>query len=73
MSDKPAHKVRIGLITATIWKNEPENGTPFYTVQLQRTYKNGAGEWKSSDTLNHDDLLNASKVLQRAEGWIAAQ
>ncbi|SEN54239.1 hypothetical protein SAMN04488077_1208 [Roseovarius tolerans] len=71
MSDKPAKKFRIGFITATIWKN---NGTDraFYTVDLSRTYKDGT-EFKNTNQLNHPDLMNAARLLTKAENWIAEQ
>ncbi len=73
MSNAPVKKFRIGLITATVWKNEVEGGKPFYTVNLQRQYKNNAGEWQAGDSFNHDDLLSAAKILERAEEWISQQ
>jgi hypothetical protein len=72
MSNAPVKKLRIGLVTATVWKNEGQE-KPFYTVQLQRQYKDAEGNWKAGDNLNHDDLLNAARVLTRAEAWIAEQ
>ncbi len=72
MSNAPVKKYRIGLVTATIWKNDGQD-KPFYTVQLSRAYKDNEGKWQAGDNLNHDDLLNASKVLMRAEAWIAEQ
>lgn len=71
MSDKPAKKLRIGYLTATVWKNEANGGT-FYSVELSRTFKDG-DEYKNTSSLGHADLLNASKLLQRAETWIAEQ
>jgi hypothetical protein len=73
MSDKPVKKIRIGLITATVWRNENEGGKAFYTVNMQRQYKNSAGEWQAGDSYNHDDLLNLAKVAERAEAWISEQ
>lgn len=70
MSNAPCKKFRIGLVTATIWRNE-NDGKPFYTVQVARAYKDGDGVWKAGDTFNHDDILNAVKVLERAENWIS--
>jgi hypothetical protein len=69
---QPAKKFRIGNVTATIWKNTAENGNSFYSVNLQRSYKDG-DEWKNADGLGHGDLLNASMALTRAEAWIAQQ
>ncbi len=71
MSDKPVKKFRIGNLTVNVWKNE---GTerPFYTVDIQRSYKDG-DEWKNTTSLNHADLLNAARLFQKAEGWISEQ
>lgn len=72
MSNAPVKKYRIGLVTATIWRNE-NDGKPFYTVQLSRAFKDAEGNWKNGDNLNHEDLLNAARVLTRSEAWIAEQ
>jgi hypothetical protein len=72
MSNAPVKKFKIGLVSGTIWRNE-NDGKPFYTVQLARNYKDAEGNWKAGDNLNHDDLLNASRVLTRCEAWIAEQ
>ena len=68
MTKTPAHKVRLGLITATIWENDG-----FYSVDLTRSYKDGQGQWQSTSSYGHADLLNLSKLAQRAETWITGQ
>lgn len=68
MSNTPAHKLRLGLIVATIWDN---NG--FYSVDIARSYKNQAGGWNSTTSYSHTDLLNVAKCAERAEIWIARQ
>ncbi len=70
MPNQPSAKFRLGAVTATVWKNG--EGKIFYSVNLIRSYKDGE-EWKQTDGLNHGDLLNAAKVLERAEVWIAKQ
>jgi hypothetical protein len=72
MSNAPAKKFRVGYVTATIWKNEVTD-RPFFTVEVARTYKDAEGNLKNTPSLNHDDLLNAAKLLTRAEAWIAEQ
>jgi hypothetical protein len=69
MSDnrKPAAKVTLYPITAAIWKND----SGFYSVTVQRSYKNAEGEWKSSDSFNESDLLLAAKVLDLAHTEIS--
>lgn len=68
MSKLPAQKLRLGLITATVWDNDG-----FYSVDLSRSYKNNEGQWQSTSSFGHADLLNLSKCAQRAETWIAGQ
>jgi len=68
MSNMPAHKVRIGLITATIWDNDG-----FFSVELSRSYKNAENDWKSTTGFFVSDLLNVAKCAERAEIWIARQ
>ncbi len=68
MTNQPTFKFRIGLITATIWKNDG-----FYSVDFKRSYKDADGNWKNTESYAHADLLNISKCADRAENWIARQ
>ena len=68
MADQPVQRFRLGTVTAAIWKND----AGFFNVTLQRSYKDG-DEWKNTDNFGAGDLLNAAKVLQRAEEYIARQ
>lgn len=70
--NEPIKRFRIGLVTAAVWKNKPGD-TVFYNVTLQARYKNDGGEWQDSNSLSTDQLLNAAKVLTRAEAYIAEQ
>lgn len=64
---QPVAKFRVGNVTASVFKNDD-----FYNTVLQKSYKEG-DEWKNTDSLGSGDLLNAAKVLQRAEEFISAQ
>lgn len=66
MTDTPLTKMRIGNVTAAVWKND----SGLYSATLQKSYKDG-DEWKNTDYLSHPDLLNAAKVLERAEHYIS--
>lgn len=66
-ANQPAAKFRLGYVTATVWKNDQ-----FFNVVLSKSYKDGE-EWKDTDQLSAGDLLNAAKVLTRAEEFVAAQ
>ena len=65
MANKPAAKFRLGFVTATVWKNEVH-----YNTVLSRSYKDGE-DYKETDQLGVGDLMNAVRVLQRAEEWIS--
>lgn len=66
MTNQPAYKFKIGLITATIW----DNGG-FYSVDISRAYKTQEGDWRATSSFSHNDLLNVAKCAERAETWIS--
>lgn len=67
---KPVQEIRMGRIKAAIWENDTEKGVR-YNVTISRLYKDEE-TWKNSSSFGRDDLLLASKVLDRAHSWIVA-
>lgn len=62
MSDKkPAAKVSLYPVSAAIWRNQNPKGI-FYSVTIERSYKDDAGKYQTSSTFNAGDLLVLSKV-----------
>jgi hypothetical protein len=68
----PVDKVRVGLITASIWENPTEKGT-FHNVTFERRYRDAEGNWKSSHSYNADDLLALAKAADLAHTKIIEQ
>lgn len=68
----PVKKFRLGYVNVAVFENEGMGDNTFYTVKLQRTYKED-GEYRHTDNLSVGDLLNASKCLEMACEWIASQ
>ncbi len=72
--NKPEKKFRAGPVTATIWQNEAtrQDGSKavFYTVSLERSYKNKEGEWASSNTFRVNDIPKAVLVLNKAYEYV---
>ena len=66
----PEKKFRAGAVSATIWKNEGsgENKQNFsyFTVGMDRRYKDKSGQWQSSNSLRLNDLPKAVLVLNKA-------
>jgi hypothetical protein len=69
---KPAHKLRMGVLQVTIWRNHSEKGN-WYSVIPARSYKQGDDLWKETDSLGSDDLLTMAKLLDLAHTWIMHQ
>jgi hypothetical protein len=69
---QPAHKIRIGTLSATIWRNtNADKGTVWYTVNPSRGYKKDDDIWRETDSLGFDDLLTMAELLRQAFAWIA--
>lgn len=49
MTTGPAHKLRIGTLQATIWRNLADKGS-WYSVKLTRDFKTDEG-WRETDNL----------------------
>ncbi len=62
----------MGVLQVTIWRNHSEKGN-WYSVIPARSYKQGDDAWKETDSLNQDDLLAMSKLLEQADIWIQHQ
>ena len=67
-TNKPVRKIRIGSVSATVWKQQDG----FYTATLERNYKDKDGNWKSTHSFSADDLVVAAKVADLAADAILA-
>lgn len=72
MSNQPLDKLKDGLITATIWKNQSEEGKSRYSVSIVRNYTDKDDKWKETSSFSPLELLMVSRLAQRAYDRIAA-
>ena len=64
--DQPVAEVRLGRITATIWRNRTGDADGrFYSTQLTRLYRRDE-QWERAHTFGRDDLLTVAKVADLA-------
>lgn len=66
---KPERKFKAGAVSATVWKNEKTNNGQsfaFFTITLERSYKDKNGEWQKTNSLRINDLPKAAMVLNKA-------
>ena len=66
---EPAQKFRLGRIQAAVWSNHNENGDSWYTVTVNRSYKDG-DVWKDTTSYRRDDLPIVAKAADMAYAWI---
>lgn len=68
--NRPEKKFRVGAVCASIWHrlNTRKTGEQYETrqVTVDRSYKDLRGEWKSSTSLDVNDVPKAILALQRA-------
>lgn len=66
---KPIHELRLGSVKAAIWENKSEKTGTWYSVTLNRLYKQGES-WKRSDSFGPNELPLVSKIADMATLWI---
>ena len=65
---KPAHKIRSGALTVTLWKHEGDKG-PWFTATPMRSYKQG-DEWKETNSYGQEDFLELAEMFREARAWV---
>lgn len=65
-NQKPFDKVVLGSIQLAIWKNTNDKGNAYYSVTFEKRYRDTEGEWKSTSSLNRDDLLVLAQASEMA-------
>ncbi len=58
---QPILKLQDGLLSATIWKNQRENGSHRYSVTLTRSFKQG-DDWRESNSFSRMEALRISRL-----------
>lgn len=70
MAQPPVDKLRLGNLTATIWRNLDKQSNPFFTCTLTRSYTDDEGNWHESPTFGRGDLLKVAKLADQAHSRI---
>jgi hypothetical protein len=59
-------RVRIGNIQASIWRNLDANNNAYYSIRVDRHYKDRNGKWDVTSSYRMDDLPVLGKVSDLA-------
>lgn len=72
--NKPEKKFKAGAVVATVWKNaaakQDGSKAEFYTVSMERSYKDKSGKWGHTGSLRVNDLPKAVLALNKAYEYI---
>jgi len=68
MTDKksPVAKVAVGMVSAAIWRNASQGKAPFYNTTFEMRFKDDQGNWQTSASYGHTDLLLLAKCADLA-------
>lgn len=63
MSDKtkPVAKIQMFPLSAAVWAKTTPKGV-FYSVSLERSYRDDSGKWQTTSHFNASDMLLVSKL-----------
>lgn len=68
-SNKPVQVFRLKGVKVAVFENRSADGAPFFKTTLQRIWRDGE-EWKTTTSLNRDDLPVSRHLLHKAWEWI---
>jgi len=65
----PLKSIRVGSVKCTVWENNGENGN-YCTVSIERSYKDKAGAWQTTNSYAANDLANLLVATTAAQRFI---
>lgn len=70
-NQKPILKLKDGLLAATVWKNETEDGKTIASVSLTRSYIKG-DDWHETSSFSRQELHRVLALGQMAYDELSA-
>lgn len=69
MSKQPENTFQDGVLKASVWRNESENGV-YHSTKLSRSYQDQSGNWKETSNFSQTDLLKVAELARKAYSYI---
>lgn len=71
---RPVYAKRCGAVRVAVWEQTADSGSVFHNVAVARRYKDEAGEWKETNSLNGlGDIAAAMLALKLVAEWVSAR
>lgn len=63
----PVHAIRFGNVRVTVWENRNAEGRTYHSLDLERSYRDKDGEWRSQNiNLHANEIPKVTAALQQA-------
>ena len=72
-SKGPVMTFRHRNISASVFANEGKNGGAFYSVTLEKGFKDAEGNWQHGSSFLRDEVPVANHLLDQAWGYVLEQ
>jgi len=66
----PAAKLRMGVVTVSIWRNLDQEGRAWYSATVERSYKDKSDQWKHTNSFGRNEMLVVAKIANLAHSKI---
>ncbi|MEM8500654.1 MAG: hypothetical protein AAF542_21750 [Pseudomonadota bacterium] len=63
---KPVLNINDGTVSASIWRNETEDGKVYFNATVKNAYKGNDENWHDTNSYNNDQLLKLARVANKA-------
>lgn len=67
---QPAAKIRMGVVTVSIWRNLDQDGRAWYSATVERSYKDKNDQWKHTNSFGRNEMLVVAKIANLAHSKI---
>lgn len=64
-NNQPFDRIHVGPIQAAIWKNAGTDGCSYYSVTMEKRYRDANGNWHSTSSFHRDDMLVIGRVTDK--------
>jgi len=66
----PVAKIRMGVVSASIWRNTDPEGRAWYSATIERAYRDKSDQWKHTNSFGRNELLVLSKLANLAHSKV---
>lgn len=72
-NQKPVLNINDSTVSASIWRNETEDGKIFFSATVKNAYKGSDEDWHDTNSYNSEQLLKLARLANKAYDALQAQ